>query len=222
MVCWYGITCWYEWVAVSLPFVRNPVCAAVLDSASYQGAPEACRGHEPGSEICSRTFVHEMMPPARKRGRIPRSSAGCYSFFHLHGRFRQKQRRLFRRFCPLRVRPMIADNSKSARFRCRCCRTVTPNAVISSLCLRVRGLLIATAVCMSLLPCLSCLSFAFLVAWPFVLEDGRVTYTSETGKGKQKKEALLNDSDALWAEFRHKHIGKVLTDLGMLQRYSDR
>ena len=29
-----------------------------------------------------------------------------------------------------------------------------------------------------------------------------------------QKEALLNDSDSLWAEFRHAHIGKVLTDLG--------
>lgn len=37
---------------------------------------------------------------------------------------------------------------------------------------------------------------------------------TETGKGKVKKEALLNDSDTLWAEFRHAHIGKVLTDLG--------
>lgn len=37
---------------------------------------------------------------------------------------------------------------------------------------------------------------------------------SETGKGKVKKEALLTDSDNLWAEFRHDHIGKVLTDLG--------
>lgn len=37
---------------------------------------------------------------------------------------------------------------------------------------------------------------------------------SETGKGKVKKEALLTDSDNLWAEFRHEHIGKVLTDLG--------
>lgn len=46
-----------------------------------------------------------------------------------------------------------------------------------------------------------------------------MTYMTETGRGKQKKEALLTDSDALWAEFRHKHIGKVLTDLGMLQRY---
>ncbi|CAM9584598.1 unnamed protein product [Ectocarpus sp. 12 AP-2014] len=46
------------------------------------------------------------------------------------------------------------------------------------------------------------------------IKDGRVTYTTETGRGKQKKEALLTDSDALWAEFRHKHIGKVLTDLG--------
>ncbi|CAN0336904.1 unnamed protein product, partial [Scytosiphon promiscuus] len=46
------------------------------------------------------------------------------------------------------------------------------------------------------------------------IEDGRVSYTAETGKGKMRKEALLTDSDALWAEFRHKHIGKVLTDLG--------
>lgn len=41
-----------------------------------------------------------------------------------------------------------------------------------------------------------------------------MTYMSETGRGKVKKEALLNDSDNLWAEFRHAHIGKVLTDLG--------
>ncbi|CAM9427731.1 unnamed protein product [Hapterophycus canaliculatus] len=46
------------------------------------------------------------------------------------------------------------------------------------------------------------------------IEDGRVSYTAETGKGKMRKQALLTDSDALWAEFRHKHIGKVLTDLG--------
>ncbi|CAM9213982.1 unnamed protein product [Laminaria digitata] len=46
------------------------------------------------------------------------------------------------------------------------------------------------------------------------IQDGRVTYMSETGKGKVKKEALLTDSDNLWAEFRHEHIGKVLTDLG--------
>eukprot|EP00904_Undaria_pinnatifida_P003071 jgi/Undpi1/12765/HiC_scaffold_6.g02433.m1 len=46
------------------------------------------------------------------------------------------------------------------------------------------------------------------------IQDGRVTYTSETGKGKVKKEALLTDSDNLWAEFRHDHIGKVLNDLG--------
>lgn len=37
---------------------------------------------------------------------------------------------------------------------------------------------------------------------------------SETGKGKVKKEALLNDNDNLWAEFRHEHIAKVLSDLG--------
>lgn len=41
-----------------------------------------------------------------------------------------------------------------------------------------------------------------------------MTYTTETGKGKVEKEALLTDSDSLWAEFRHEHIGKVLTDLG--------
>lgn len=45
-------------------------------------------------------------------------------------------------------------------------------------------------------------------------QDGRVSYMSETGKGKARKEALLTDSDNLWAEFRHEHIGKVLTDLG--------
>lgn len=41
-----------------------------------------------------------------------------------------------------------------------------------------------------------------------------MSYMAETGKGKVKKEALLTDSDNLWAEFRHEHIGKVLTDLG--------
>lgn len=41
-----------------------------------------------------------------------------------------------------------------------------------------------------------------------------MSYTAETGKGRARKQALLTDSDALWAEFRHKHIGKVLTDLG--------
>lgn len=41
-----------------------------------------------------------------------------------------------------------------------------------------------------------------------------MSYTTETGKGKVKKDALLTDSDSLWAEFRHEHIGKVLTDLG--------
>eukprot|EP00903_Cladosiphon_okamuranus_P017508 g16126.t1 len=46
------------------------------------------------------------------------------------------------------------------------------------------------------------------------IQDGRVSYMADTGKGKVKKEALLNDSDTLWAEFRHAHIGKVLTDLG--------
>lgn len=44
-----------------------------------------------------------------------------------------------------------------------------------------------------------------------------MTYQSETSKGRATKEALLNDSDSLWAEFRHEHIGKVLTDLG--ERY---
>ncbi|CAM9411508.1 unnamed protein product [Pylaiella littoralis] len=46
------------------------------------------------------------------------------------------------------------------------------------------------------------------------IQDGRVSYMAETGKGKVKKDALLTDSDSLWAEFRHEHIGKVLTDLG--------
>lgn len=41
-----------------------------------------------------------------------------------------------------------------------------------------------------------------------------MSYMSETGRGKVKKEVLLNDSDSLWAEFRHEHIAKVLSDLG--------
>ena len=48
-----------------------------------------------------------------------------------------------------------------------------------------------------------------------------MTYTSETGKGKVKKEALLTDSDNLWAEFRHDHIGKVLNDLGTARKRSE-
>lgn len=43
-----------------------------------------------------------------------------------------------------------------------------------------------------------------------------MSYVSETGKGKVTKDALLNDSDNLWAEFRHEHIAKVLNDLGKL------
>lgn len=45
-------------------------------------------------------------------------------------------------------------------------------------------------------------------------QDDRVKYQAETGRGKMEKEALLNDSDSLWAEFRHAHIAKVLNDLG--------
>lgn len=45
-------------------------------------------------------------------------------------------------------------------------------------------------------------------------QDDRVKYESETGRGKVEKEALLNDSDSLWTEFRHAHIAKVLNDLG--------
>lgn len=50
--------------------------------------------------------------------------------------------------------------------------------------------------------------------WLPLPQDGRVTYRAETGNGRVQKEALLTDSDILWAEFRHAHIGKVLTDLG--------
>ncbi|CAM9154148.1 unnamed protein product [Ascophyllum nodosum] len=46
------------------------------------------------------------------------------------------------------------------------------------------------------------------------ITDGKVSYKAETGRGVVQKEALLTDSDSLWAEFRHQHIGKVLTDLG--------
>lgn len=51
------------------------------------------------------------------------------------------------------------------------------------------------------------------------LQDDRVKYVSETGRGKVTKEALLNDSDNLWAEFRHDHIAKVLNDLGEARHF---
>ncbi|CAM9793879.1 unnamed protein product [Discosporangium mesarthrocarpum] len=46
------------------------------------------------------------------------------------------------------------------------------------------------------------------------VQDDRISYMVETGKGLSKKDVLLNDQDDLWAEFRHEHIGKVLNDLG--------
>lgn len=126
-----------EWVTVSLAFVRNPFRAAVLGyvtTTSCQGAPEACHGH-----VSSRAlrFAHELFsrddaPSPAQRGRIPRSSVpgAMYNSFHLHGRFRQRQRRLFRRSCRLRVRPMTANNSKVCSVPLPlCCRTVTPNIV---------------------------------------------------------------------------------------------
>lgn len=50
--------------------------------------------------------------------------------------------------------------------------------------------------------------------WSTMTQDDRVTFVAETAKGRVKKEALLNDSDSLWMEFRHEHIAKVLSDLG--------
>lgn len=41
------------------------------------------------------------------------------------------------------------------------------------------------------------------------VEDDLITFQSD-GKGpKQEAKALLNDTDALWVEFRHQHIAKV-------------
>jgi hypothetical protein len=46
------------------------------------------------------------------------------------------------------------------------------------------------------------------------VEDDMITFQSEGKGGRHETKALLNDSDALWAEFRHQHIAKVMEQIG--------
>jgi hypothetical protein len=46
------------------------------------------------------------------------------------------------------------------------------------------------------------------------VEDDMVTFQSEGKGGGHETKALLNESDALWVEFRHQHIAKVMEQIG--------
>jgi hypothetical protein len=41
------------------------------------------------------------------------------------------------------------------------------------------------------------------------MEDDLITFQSDGKGGRHETKALLNDSDALWVEFRHQHIAKA-------------
>jgi syntaxin-binding protein 1 len=45
------------------------------------------------------------------------------------------------------------------------------------------------------------------------ITDGVYTYDVETGKGKEERTALLNESDEFWVEHRHNHIAKVVESI---------
>ena len=45
------------------------------------------------------------------------------------------------------------------------------------------------------------------------VKDGLISYESETDKGKVPKQALLNENDEIWAELRHTHISKAITQI---------
>ena len=46
------------------------------------------------------------------------------------------------------------------------------------------------------------------------LKNDVFIYSVETGKGKERKEATLQDKDELWAQMRHKFIADVQRELG--------
>ncbi|GAB5030940.1 sec1-like family protein [Nannochloropsis oceanica] len=46
------------------------------------------------------------------------------------------------------------------------------------------------------------------------VEDDMITFQSEGKGGRHETKALLNESDALWTEFRHQHIAKVMEQIG--------
>lgn len=46
------------------------------------------------------------------------------------------------------------------------------------------------------------------------INDGVVSYTVETGRGRDEKQAILGEQDDLWVELRHQHIAKVIEVIG--------